>query len=109
MLTNGQTHNVALAGPIAGFVVSMGSNGRIASQGSLAKVLASDSSLSAKLAEESKEIEKVEEQIDEAKPDEPAKTGGDGKLVVEEEIAVGHIGFPARQSHFSCLPRLTFT
>ncbi|EMD39554.1 hypothetical protein CERSUDRAFT_150095 [Gelatoporia subvermispora B] len=94
------THNVALATPIAHFVVSMGSDGRIASQGSLAKVLAVDRALSAQLAEGSIEIEKAEERIDESNPDESARKGSDGKLIVDEEIAVGHVGWPALRLYF---------
>ncbi|OCH87305.1 multidrug resistance-associated ABC transporter [Obba rivulosa] len=89
------THNVALASPIAHFVVSMSADGRIASQGSLAKILAVDSNLSAQLAEESKKIEKAEEQVDDEDPDVSARSSSDGKLIVDEEIAVGHIGWPA--------------
>ena len=73
------------------------SRGRIQNQGSLSGVLAKDTKLSAELALEEKDLAKVEEAVDAdglvQKADEP-KTG-DGKLVVEEEIARGRIGWPA--------------
>lgn len=89
-----QTHNVAMASPIADFVVSIGADGRILSQGTLSKALASNKKLSAELKEESDEIRKADDEVDATEPDEPAKKG-DGKLVVAEEIAEGHVGWPA--------------
>ncbi|OCH87310.1 P-loop containing nucleoside triphosphate hydrolase protein [Obba rivulosa] len=88
------THNVAVASSVAEFVVSMGTDGRIASQGALSRILAKDPEFSAQVKEESQEIEKAEE-VDEANLDAPARNGSDGKLIVEEEIAIGHIGWPA--------------
>ena len=99
-----QTHNVALASPVAEFVVSMGSDGRVASQGSLSKILAKDSELSAQITEESQKILNVEEEIDEADQNDSADKNHEGKLIVEEEIAVGHIGWPARSSHDLSVP-----
>lgn len=75
----------------------MNADGRIASQGSLETILAIDAGLSNKLAEESKELEKAEEEIDEADLDVPTSKGSSGKLIVDEEIAVGHIGWPASE------------
>lgn len=87
-----------MATPIADFVVSIGANGRISSQGSLSKALAKDKKLSKELKDESKEIEKAEHEIDPVEPaTEPSKKS-DGKLVVAEEISEGHVGWPARSS-----------
>lgn len=83
-----------MASPIADFVVSIGADGRILSQGTLSKALASNKKLSAELKEESDEIRKADDEVDATEPDEPAKKG-DGKLVVAEEIAEGHVGWPA--------------
>ncbi|KAH8086617.1 hypothetical protein BXZ70DRAFT_1067776 [Cristinia sonorae] len=93
------THNVALTSSIADFIVSMGSNGRILSQGSLSKALAKDKKLSAELQEETKQIEKAEHEIDpvEAGTNEQSKKG---KLIVAEEISEGHIGWPALKMWF---------
>lgn len=80
---------------IADFIVSMGSNGRILSQGSsLSKILATDKKLSAELKQETKEIKKAEQEVDHAEPDESSKKA-DGKLIVAEEISEGHVGWPA--------------
>ncbi|KAH9854915.1 multidrug resistance-associated ABC transporter [Lenzites betulinus] len=91
------THNVAMASPIADYVVNLGTDGRIASQGTLSKVLAKDKNLSEELAEERKELKKIDTEVDQpAEPDEevaPQKT--DGKLIVAEEIAEGHVSWPA--------------
>ncbi|EMD41585.1 hypothetical protein CERSUDRAFT_110141 [Gelatoporia subvermispora B] len=87
------THNVAIASPIADFVVSLGTDGRIASMGSLDLALAKNKKLSKELQEEKEEINKAEHGVDEVKPDVPARK--DGKLIVEEEVEVGHVGWPA--------------
>ncbi|KAJ3557433.1 hypothetical protein NM688_g1472 [Phlebia brevispora] len=92
------THNVALASPIAEFVVAL-KDGRIISQGSLSSALEKDKKLSAVVAKETEQIEKAEEEFTEAKPDgEEAQKGG--KLVVAEEISEGHIGWPAFKLFF---------
>ncbi|EMD39557.1 hypothetical protein CERSUDRAFT_111872 [Gelatoporia subvermispora B] len=89
------THNVALASPIAEFVVSMGTDGRVSSHGTLSKILAKDSELSAQVTEESQEIEKADQDVDEADAEATARPVDEGKLIVEEEIAEGHVGWPA--------------
>lgn len=92
-----QTHNVAMARPIANFVVSM-KNGRVFSRGSASHVLAEDSSMASEAKVDQEAIEKAEDELD-AQPaaDEIKPTG---KLIVAEEIEVGHIGWPACKSHF---------
>ncbi|KAH9951515.1 hypothetical protein B0H21DRAFT_775731 [Amylocystis lapponica] len=72
------THNVVLASPIADFVVSLGKDGRIHSQGSLSKAIAEDKELSAELAQESKELDQDQINVE--------GNTADGKLVVAEEI-----------------------
>ncbi|EMD41587.1 hypothetical protein CERSUDRAFT_79219 [Gelatoporia subvermispora B] len=86
------THNVAIASPIADFVVSLGTDGRIASMGSLDLALAKNKKLSQDLREEKDEIRKAEHEVDEVEPNVPARK--DGKLIVEEEVEVGHVGWP---------------
>ncbi|KZT18101.1 hypothetical protein NEOLEDRAFT_1152799 [Neolentinus lepideus HHB14362 ss-1] len=93
------THNVALASPVANFVVSIGTDGRILSQGTVSDALAKDHKLSKEVAQEEKAMEKVEDEIDSAeqdagKPDNDAKKDA-GKLVVAEEVAVGHVSWSA--------------
>lgn len=90
-----QTHNVALARPIAEFVVSM-KHGRVFSKGSVSQVMAKDHSLVIEVEKEEESLEKADEEIEAQLPlDEPKS---DGKLIVAEEIALGHIRWPACMS-----------
>ncbi|KAI0655828.1 P-loop containing nucleoside triphosphate hydrolase protein [Cubamyces menziesii] len=92
------THNVAMVSPIADFVVSMGSDGRILSQGSLLSALERDSKLMQELREEQEEIKKAEGEIDaddEDKFEDDAAKQATGKLVVAEEMEDGHVGWSA--------------
>ncbi|KAI0357917.1 P-loop containing nucleoside triphosphate hydrolase protein [Trametes cingulata] len=99
------THNVALCIPIADFVIDMGGDGRILSQGSLADTLKRDSNLSKEIAEERAEIEKAEAELDaSATKDNSAKRSA-GKLVVEEEVEHGHVGWPALKLYFGNMSR----
>ena len=84
-----QTHNIAIARPVAEFVVSIGSDGKVVSQGTeLDAALAKDPSLATEAAKDQELAEIAKEEVDgpEIKP-KPA----DGKLVVAEEVAVGHV------------------
>ncbi|KAK0473305.1 hypothetical protein IW261DRAFT_1342846 [Armillaria novae-zelandiae] len=94
------THNVAMARPIANFVVSI-KNGRVASQGSISDVLVHDTSLADEIDQVQKAMDKVEEEIDSQLPPDAKKS--DGKLIVAEEIEEGHIGLPALNFFFSSL------
>ena len=86
-----------MASPIADFVVALGTDGRITSQGSIASALEHDKKLAEEVAKEEAEIEKAEATVDEHAPNEPPKQDA-GKLVVEEEVAVGHVGWQASVS-----------
>ncbi|PCH33304.1 hypothetical protein WOLCODRAFT_135046 [Wolfiporia cocos MD-104 SS10] len=88
------THNVAMATPIAEFVVSLSTDGRVLSQGTLSKALSKDKKLSKEVAEETKEIAKAEHDIDAVEPEGDTKKS-DGKLIVAEEVSVGHVSWPA--------------
>lgn len=89
-----QTHNVAMALPTAGYVVTLSSDGRVASHGPVQEVLDKDAELQKELEESEATDEKADEVVD-AKAEEQPKKKGDGKLVVAEEIAEGHVGWPA--------------
>ncbi|PIL37563.1 ATP-binding cassette transporter [Ganoderma sinense ZZ0214-1] len=98
------THNVAMASPIADFVVSLGTDGRVASQGTLSKVLAKDHKLSEEVAEEREELKKAEDEVDAVEPDsEDVPKKGDGKLVVAEEISEGHVSWSALRLYFTSM------
>jgi ABC-type multidrug transport system fused ATPase/permease subunit len=88
------THNVALAAPVAAFVVSLGADGRILSQGSVSDAVARD----ARLARDMDKGRKAMEQDDAeggADLDAEAAPDSKGKLIVEEEVAEGHVGWDA--------------
>jgi len=89
------THNVAMASSVAHYVVSLGSNGRIASQGSISEAIAQDVEFAAEVAKDQEVLEKEAEVID--TPEEPKADAkkSDGKLVMSEEIAEGHVSWPA--------------
>ena len=88
-----QTHNVAMVSPIADFVVDVGSDGRILSQGSLENALAHDSKLLKEVEQETEELQKAEQEIDGEKAEDANASSSAGKLVVAEEVAVGHVGW----------------
>ncbi|KII86412.1 hypothetical protein PLICRDRAFT_144122 [Plicaturopsis crispa FD-325 SS-3] len=100
------THNVALASPITDNVVSMGSDGNVLSQGTVADVLASDTCFSAEYAREKAfdeqmkndaDAEELQEEIKRIAPNPKA----DGKLITAEEIDVGHVNWPSLKLFFS--------
>ncbi|KAG8764714.1 hypothetical protein FRC12_007931 [Ceratobasidium sp. 428] len=85
------THNVEMVGEVAEFVVSLGPNGRIISQGSVTETIQSITKLRTDI-EKGKRDEKRGEPIKDDK--EPIKQA-DGKLIVAEEVAEGHVGWLA--------------
>ncbi|KAH9918376.1 P-loop containing nucleoside triphosphate hydrolase protein [Epithele typhae] len=90
------THNVAMVSPIADFVVDMGPDGRIFSQGSLSTALAHDSKLLKEMQKGEEEMRKAGEELDkeEIPQVEGEQTKKDaGKLVVEEETELGRVGW----------------
>jgi hypothetical protein len=95
-----QTHNVAMASPIAEYVVSLGPDGRIACRGSVSDALKKDKRLAAELVEGARAIKDDEKKIDQEEPNARAKQA-DGKLILAEEIAEGHV---SRDACNCCLP-----
>ncbi|TCD68828.1 hypothetical protein EIP91_009695 [Steccherinum ochraceum] len=97
------THNVALMSPVADFVVSLSTDGRVLSQGSLSNALAKDQKLQSEVKKEHEAIEKEEQTVEQTEAvDDPKKSSG--QLVVEEEVAMGHIGWSALKLYFTSLP-----
>ncbi|KAF4617819.1 hypothetical protein D9613_006245 [Agrocybe pediades] len=87
------THNIALVGPVAGFCVSLGIDGRVKSQGTeVDSIIQHDSQLVAELEQDKKAIEASKQEVEGAET-QGAKAQSDGKLVVAEEIATGHISW----------------
>ncbi|KAH9059057.1 hypothetical protein EDB87DRAFT_1832312 [Lactarius vividus] len=87
------THNVAMATPLADYVVSLGKDGRIASRGSVSDALKKDKALAKELAEGTRAI-KDDEKIDSEELDETVKSA-DGKLILAEEISEGNVSWDA--------------
>ncbi|KAG9089172.1 hypothetical protein FS749_001555, partial [Ceratobasidium sp. UAMH 11750] len=85
------THNVAMVSEVAEFVLKLGPNGRIISQGSVAQVLQSDL---ASYTDSGKNGQNEKQDKRAAGKHEPTKPT-DGKLIVAEEVAEGHVGWPA--------------
>ncbi|KAJ7449167.1 hypothetical protein FB451DRAFT_1375079 [Mycena latifolia] len=91
------THNVALARPIADFVVTFGSDGRVESQGTMSEIVQRGSKLAAQIREDQQVLDKTQQEID---PEAPVPKPADGKLIVAEEIEVGHVSAAAVKMYF---------
>ncbi|KIJ38955.1 hypothetical protein M422DRAFT_258371 [Sphaerobolus stellatus SS14] len=92
------THNVALASPVADYVVSLALDGSITASSTISDALQSDEALQVEVAEERELLKKVEEditQLEEKKPD--------GKLIMAEEVAEGHASWKSMKLFFSAL------
>ncbi|EIM80365.1 uncharacterized protein STEHIDRAFT_162782 [Stereum hirsutum FP-91666 SS1] len=96
------THNVSMVVPIADFVVSLGSDGQILSQGTMSDALANNSKLRQEIAKEKAFEEKAEQEEAFEAFETPApgqvvpaqkEEKKDGKLIMEEETAEGHISW----------------
>lgn len=84
-----KTHNVALATPIAEFIVSLGQDGSVRTrENDLNMSLAHDPDLAKELELDSQKVDVAnQELLSLAKKD----TASNGKLIMKEEIAEGHI------------------
>ncbi|KAJ7745467.1 P-loop containing nucleoside triphosphate hydrolase protein [Mycena maculata] len=82
------THNVVMTSKIAEFVVSLGLDGRVWNQGSISDALAKDKVLAREVTKDQEIFELAEKEIDATSPADESKK--DGKLIVVEEIDIGH-------------------
>ncbi|CEL54792.1 ATP-binding cassette transporter abc4 OS=Schizosaccharomyces pombe (strain 972 / ATCC 24843) GN=abc4 PE=3 SV=1 [Rhizoctonia solani AG-1 IB] len=92
------THNVAMVSEVADFMVSLDNNGRVVSQGYVSEVLRANARFRAEVEKERKIEEKASDIVEEIDPGEEKlapKVKRDGKLMIEEEVAIGHVGWPA--------------
>jgi hypothetical protein len=85
-----------MTSPIADFVVSLGSDGRILSQGTMSTALATSKALIKELKAGESELHRAEEAVDGDVPEVPE--GKSGKLMVAEEVAEGHVSWSACES-----------
>lgn len=77
--------------------MSLSSDGRVAGQGDLSSALANDKALQKELSKEQQAIENDKDTIDEPVPEaDTSKDPSSGKLIVEEEVAIGQLSWSAR-------------
>ena len=84
-----------MVGPIAQFVLSLGTDGRIVSQGTISEALIHVETLAQEEASETEIMAKADAEID----PEIEKTKPDGTLIVAENIAEGRITWATRKSY----------
>ncbi|KAJ7275433.1 multidrug resistance-associated ABC transporter [Mycena haematopus] len=94
------THNVAMAKPVASYVVSMGLDGHIHSHGSISEALATDEILAEELSKDQKVLDKKTDEVD-VPPVGDKKA--DGKLIVAEEVEEGHVSWDSLKLYFKGL------
>ncbi|PCH35576.1 hypothetical protein WOLCODRAFT_80373 [Wolfiporia cocos MD-104 SS10] len=98
------THNVAMVSPIAQLVVSLGTDGRVLSQGTLCNALERSAELAAEAAAEELAASSDSGDTSHLNGDATiAKRNSDGKLILAEEISEGHVGWPALKMYFAGL------
>ncbi|KZV59749.1 P-loop containing nucleoside triphosphate hydrolase protein [Peniophora sp. CONT] len=98
------THNIALTGPIADCVVALGSDGFIAARGSYYEVLAKDKELAQEARQDGLQLTHMEEETTAELEglNEPV-IKADGKLIVAEEVAEGHVSLHALRLFWTAL------
>ncbi|KAF9500349.1 P-loop containing nucleoside triphosphate hydrolase protein [Pleurotus eryngii] len=98
------THNVMLTAPVAQYAVTLGADGRVVSRGAPSAVIAeSQDTLAADIAAQEDallETEAIAPNEMEVKPDGETQSSSGGKLIAEEEIAVGHVEWPILKKYF---------
>ena len=97
-----QTHNVAMVGEIADFVVSLDPNGRVTASANIFDALRSNSELQAEVKLE-KEIETKATQTTNKSDISNGSRLPDRKLVISEEVALGHVEWRALRLFLSAL------
>jgi hypothetical protein len=91
-----------MTSPIAHFVVALGIDGRVLSQGSMSDALMQDTNLVQEVMDDKQAMDKAADEIDATNSkNETAK--GDGKLTVAEEIQEGHVSWQALKLFFAGL------
>jgi hypothetical protein len=96
-----------MVAPIVDFVVSLGLDGRIASRGVAGEVLMKEDKLLQEVNEMTDIAAKAEETIDPVEPEQKDSIGGT-KLVMAEEIPIGHVSWPALKLYLSSLGGIVF-
>ncbi|KAJ7367252.1 P-loop containing nucleoside triphosphate hydrolase protein [Mycena albidolilacea] len=94
-----KTHNVALTRPIADFVVSFGSDGRIQSQGTVSEIT-KRGPLAAQIQKDQQVLDRTQEEVD---AEAPVVKPADGKLILAEEVQLGHVSSSALKMYFRAM------
>ena len=84
-----------MTSPVAHFVLSLGPDGRIASQGTVSEAIATVNEIKEEVAQETAILEKAEQEVDSEPANAKPEKKSDGKLTVAEEIAEGHVSWSA--------------
>jgi len=87
------THNVQLAKRVADYLVLLRLDGTIDSRGPVEDVVRHDKSLREAIAV-AEGLDEVEKEAETAEPEDKKKAAA-GKLIIDEEMAFGHVGWPA--------------
>jgi hypothetical protein len=85
---------------IADFVISVTLDGRASDQGSISDALANDEVLATQVSKDHEILEASEKEIDAPSAGDEAKEKK-GKLIVAEEIAIGHVSWKALNLYFA--------
>lgn len=91
-----------MVAPVADFVVSLTLDGRIASQGTMADALKKNKKLIVETEESQQIVAKAEDEVDPVVPDKLSSQKG-SKLIVAEEIALGHVSWRAMKLYLFSL------
>lgn len=98
------THNIALASPVADFIVSVSADGVATSRGNDIKaVLASEPSLKEEFKHDQEALKSEETIIDAPATDGDKAKKAQGKLILAEEVKHGNIGWKALSMFFNAL------
>ncbi|KAF8512318.1 hypothetical protein BU17DRAFT_77408 [Hysterangium stoloniferum] len=102
------THNIAMVAPIASFVVSLGLDGRVISQKSVLTADRKGSALSEATTEATEASDMTANIIDAVDTVKKDMSNASPKLVVEEELAFGHISWDTLKLHLSTMGGIAF-
>lgn len=94
-----QTHNVALIRKLADFTVTLDINGRVIGSGPISESPVDDLVLEDELQEELEERRNQAVDLTSTTAKDPPVSGG--KLIMAEEVQVGHMGWKVCKSCFS--------
>lgn len=86
---------------MADFVVSLDMSGQIASQGSLNDALSKNERLLEEVMQEQETLEKEETTVDTPDAEKDVAAKKSGKLVLAEEVAIGHVSWDAMKLYYS--------